>query len=531
MRAAAPGWADLIWLDLHLLRNRVRTILQNPRRLLPWLLVLVFLVPSLIERMSMAGGDQAVMSGGFRGALIAAAPYLPAVGLVVLGFMVWQPGGNAPAAFASRADGAFLIGLGMRPRVVLLWLMLRATRRMLFAAILYVLVLLAIVPRLGMAPVQAVGLVLGGALFAAIVLGGRIAAFTVRVHWAWARVDAAALFVAAAGALTVVLALLGRGAVAMVARTVAAAVPPGGWAVMAVRGEWEALVPLALVAAGVAAVGVGLAGDILPEVWAASTQSFERRARMRQGDYAVPRFLTPSRDLARAPSRVVGMPAGPLALAWKEWMTLWRTGMRVQYGLLALGLVAGVVMGILAHRSPGAVHAIMFEALFFISVVTAFAGVRLGAELRCPIWWLAPSLLVLRLGIMSLVRALRYAIPVMLFVVAEQVIEAGSVWLILLLPLPTLLFMWMLQAFGFATYALLPASTDARAAQMIRTLGIMIGVGTIVLSGLLGLLLNVALIEFGLPLLVAVGELAGLLLFSAWRIQGNALAFVAEERQ
>lgn len=531
MRSAAPGWADLIWLDIHLLRNRVRTILRNPRRLLPWLLVLVFLVPSLIERMSMAGGDQAVMSGGFRQTLIAAAPYLPAVGLVVLGFMVWQPGGNAPAAFASRADGAFLIGLGMRPRVVLLWLMLRATRRMLFAAVLYILVLLVLVPRLGMTPVQGAGLVAGGALFVATVLGGRIAAFTVGVHWAWARVDIAGLVLAAAAAVTVVVALLGSGTVADVARMVAGAVPPGSWTVMAVRGEWEALLPLALAAAGLAAVGVGLAGDILPEVWAASTQSFERRARMRQGNYAVPRFLTPSRKLTHAHSRAVGMPAGPLALVWKEWTTLWRTGMRVQYGLLALGLVAGAVMGILAHRASGAVHAIMFEALFFISVVTAFAGVRLGTELRCPLWWLAPSRLVVRLGIMSLVRALRYAIPVMLFVVAEQVIEAGPLWLILLLPFPALLFMWMLQAFGFATYALLPAGTDARAAQMIRTFGIMVGVGTIVFSGLVGLLLNVVLIEFGLPLLVAAGELVGLLLFSAWRIRGNALAFVAEERQ
>ena len=227
----------------------------------------------------------------------------------------------------------------------------------------------------------------------------------------------------------------------------------------------------------------------------------------------------------------MGMPSGPLALVWKEWMTLWRTGMRIQLGFLALGIVAGLVMGIVAHRSAGAVHAIMFEALFFIAVVSAFAGVRLGTELRCPVWWLAPSRLVVRLGLLSLVRALRYAIPVMVFVVIEQVVEAGSFGLILLLPLPALLFMWVLQAFGFATYALLPASTDARAAQMIRTFGIMVGVGTIAFAGLLGVVVGLPVIEFGFPLLVAVVELVGLLLFSSWRIQGNALAFVAEERQ
>jgi hypothetical protein len=531
LRTAAPGWRDLVWLDLHLFRNRVRAILRNPRRLLPWLLVLVFLVPSLIERMNMAGGGDEAMGGGFRWALAVAAPYLPAAGLVALGFMVWQPGGSAPAAFASRADGAFLIGLGMRPRVVLLWLMLRATRRMLLAAVLYILVLLVLVPRLGMTPPQAVGLVLGIALFVAIVLGGRIAAFTFRVHWAWARIDLVGLALAVGGALAIVLGILGRGLVAEVARSVAGNVPPGSWTVMAVRGQWPALVPLALVAAAVVLAGVGLAGDILPEVWSASTQAFERRVRMRQGNYAVPGFLAPRRDLTRAPSRVMGMPSGPLALVWKEWMTLWRTGMRLQLGLLALGIAAGVVMGIIARTSAGAVHAIMFEALFLIAVVSAFAGVRLGAELRCPVWWVAPSRLVVRLGLLSLVRALRYAIPVMVFVIIEQVIEAGSLWLILLLPLPGLLFMWMLQAFGFATYALLPASTDARAAQMIRTFGIMVGVGTIVFAGLIGLLLELPVVEFGFPLLVAVAELAGLLLFSAWRIQGNALAFVAEERQ
>jgi hypothetical protein len=173
----------------------------------------------------------------------------------------------------------------------------------------------------------------------------------------------------------------------------------------------------------------------------------------------------------------------------------------------------------------------MFEALFFVAVVTAFVAVRLGAELRCPIWWLSPSRLVIRLGLLSLVRALRFAIPVLVFVLVEQVVEAGSLWLILLLPLPGLLFMWVLQAFGFATYALLPASTDARAAQMIRTFGIIVGVGTIVFAALAGLILQAPLVEFGLPLLVAGVELVGLLLFAAWRIQGNALAFVAEERQ
>jgi hypothetical protein len=530
LRTPAPGWAELLWLDVHLFRNQVRTILRNPRRLLPWLLVLAFIVPSLIERASMAG-DSELMGGGFRHALTVVAPYMPAAGLVVLGFMIWQPGGKAPAAFASRADGAFLIGLGMRPRVVLLWLMLRAFRRMLLAAVLYILVLLVIVPRLGLTPPQAVGLVLGVALFVAIVLGGRIAAFTLRVRWAWARIDLAGLVLMAGGALAIVLSLLGRGSIAGVARWLAGALPPGSWTVMAVRGEWPALLPLALAAAAVAVVGVGLAGDILPELWSASNQAFDRRALMRRGNYAVPGFLAPRRDVVQAPSRVVGMPSGPMTLVWKEWMTLWRTGMRLQLGMLALGIVAGVVMGIIAHTSSGAVHAIMFEALFFIALASAFAGVRLGTELRCPVWWLAPSRLVVRLGVLSLVRALRYAIPVIVFVVVEQVIEAGSPRLILLLPLPSLLFMWVLQAFGFATYALLPARTDARAAQMIRTFGIMLGVGTIVFAGLLGVLLGLPVVEFGFPLLLAVTELAGLLLFSAWRIQGNALAFVAEERQ
>ena len=143
MRTSAPGWADLIWLDLHLFRNRIRTVVRNPRRLLPWLLVLAFLVPSLIERVSMAGSSQLAMGGGFRYALTVVAPYLPAAGLVVLGFTGLAAGREGAGGIrVARGRRLLVIGLGMRPRVVLLWLMLRAIRRMHLAAVLYILVLL-----------------------------------------------------------------------------------------------------------------------------------------------------------------------------------------------------------------------------------------------------------------------------------------------------------------------------------------------------------------------------------------------------
>src|SRR2546430_14845766 len=54
----APAWTALLWLDWRLLRNRARSVLRNPRRLVPWLLFLVLLIPNLVYRVLLASATR-----------------------------------------------------------------------------------------------------------------------------------------------------------------------------------------------------------------------------------------------------------------------------------------------------------------------------------------------------------------------------------------------------------------------------------------------------------------------------------------
>ena len=97
-------WSVLLWLDWRLLVNRVRTIRHNPRRLIPWLIFLIWLIPSFVTRIWI--GSHAV-----RGPIGPTAEQLlspigalvPGVALLVLGLVVWRASGTPPAAFQSAA--------------------------------------------------------------------------------------------------------------------------------------------------------------------------------------------------------------------------------------------------------------------------------------------------------------------------------------------------------------------------------------------------------------------------------------------
>src|SRR5205085_7878032 len=53
------GVSALVWLDWTLLVNRVRSIGSHPRRLIPWAIFLVWLVPSLLNRLILFRGRPA----------------------------------------------------------------------------------------------------------------------------------------------------------------------------------------------------------------------------------------------------------------------------------------------------------------------------------------------------------------------------------------------------------------------------------------------------------------------------------------
>ncbi len=90
---------------------------------------------------------------------------------------------------------------------------------------------------------------------------------------------------------------------------------------------------------------------------------------------------------------------------------------------------------------------------------------------------------------------------------------------------------WMISALGLASYAVLPAASDLRVAQMLRVFGLYAALVPVAAAVVPGALAQ------SLPLAVAGGTLAlgaetvVLIAFAASRLQGNGLAFAREERQ
>src|SRR5581483_6410384 len=121
----------LVWLDWRLLVNRIRTIARSPRRLIPWVIFLVWLVPSFLTRLTFGGrirNDPALPA--LIPQLAPLGVLVPGIALAVLGISVWRASLNAPAAFQSPADARFVIGAGLDSRAVFTWLSLRTARRL-----------------------------------------------------------------------------------------------------------------------------------------------------------------------------------------------------------------------------------------------------------------------------------------------------------------------------------------------------------------------------------------------------------------
>ncbi|HYW22830.1 MAG TPA: putative ABC exporter domain-containing protein [Terriglobales bacterium] len=533
MRWPPATWTALPWLDWRLLRNRARMIARSPRRLVPWLLFLVLLVPNLVSRLMVASAAR--RNPGvepFAMVLNAVGHYVPGVALVVLGLALWQAGGRPPAAFQSPADGRFLVGAGMPSRLVLTWLALRRARRLLLAGFFYLVLLAVSVPGNGLSGAQLVAGTAGLTAYLWLIFGARVVLFAVQtrlpgVPVAWVGLAIAALGVAALGATGAGLAVAGP----------LDALPPGGWLAHALSGGLRSAGLLATLAIALAGAGVAAAGDCLPELWVASSRGFELRRQMRQGGLGGVLAARTWRD--RTPRRVAAVslpsvwaPPGAWALAWKEWLTVLRVrgGLQFQAALLLGAVVAGTVAGVLTVDRPPLVILVLAYALFLFSVLTNLLAFRLAADLRSPLWWLAADALWWRLGVLTLARAARLGVPLALFGAVLTAMASGQAWLAPGFGLVAVTLAWMISALGLASYTILPAASDLRVAQMLRVFalyGALVPVGIAVVPGVFAQ---------SLPLVLAGGTLTLgaetilLIAFAASRLQGNGLAFAREER-
>src|SRR5215472_3840934 len=182
MRWPPPTWTALPWLDWRLVRNRARTIARTPRRLVPWLLFLVLLVPNLANRLIIASAARRSQSGVSLEILAPAGRFVPGLALAILGLALWQAGGRPPASFQSPADGRFLVGAGLPPRLVLTWLALRSARRLLLAGIFYLVLLGLSIPGNGLSGLQLVAATAGLTAYLWLIFGARVVLFAVQTR-------------------------------------------------------------------------------------------------------------------------------------------------------------------------------------------------------------------------------------------------------------------------------------------------------------------------------------------------------------
>ncbi len=541
---AAAQWGALLWLDWRLLVNRVRTIARNPRRFVPWLIFLVWLVPSYFTRLTFRnriGGNEIFPALGPQLAPLAA--LVPGAALFILGITVWRASMAAPAAFQSPADARFVIGAGLDSRAVFAWLSLRTARRLIvsFAVMLVVLQVLYL-PWLGFSFASALAFSLAIATFLGIVFGGRMLAFTLQRAVPSARVGFIGLLAALLGGAlfaAALLQLLGVASVPAEILAVNAGLPPGSWMVSAMSGDVAAELALLAAAVALTAAGVTLAGDCYPELWATSSRAMALRRAMRARRSLfgyVPR-ARPTTETA-TPRRVDSaagdhVPPGAMTVFWKEWLAVrrGRGGLELQLGLIAGTLVLGWLVGYAFTQSS------RFAPVFGAAVVTLIllrtwsAGVQLGRDVGNPLWWLSSSALWARLVVWTVARAVRFGLPLVVFV---ETVVLGARWnpvLLAIAPVLPLLLSWMSQTVGLAVYALIPARTDYRLQMTMRSMSVYAILFAIAIAAAPGLLLRNVVVALAAPTAVVVAIIVASIVFATWRIEGNGIVFAQEERQ
>ena len=536
----------LIYLDWHIFLNRVRTIRRDPKRLLMWGVFILVILTVIPQRFLLRSSAAPVISE-VATFLNIVTTFVPGLVLVFLGLKIANSR-KAMGLFRSAADARFLCGSALPPRVIVLWLDFRMLRLLLMQLPAYALWFLIFASNIrgAIAGILAFGLSMG--LFFGIVLGLNLP--LVRLSHS----KSAVLRVAGASLAVVGMASLGTavsrvGHLALVPPAIAPillGLPPGSWMVGGFHANLWAFLALGICMIIAFALTLVVAHDVYPEVWESSLRMITVRRLMRQsGGFLSPRETRQAmreagvqqrqRPTAAVSSQGRHVPPGAWTLLWKEWLA----AIRVRGGLRwpVITLMAAIVIGWGAGggfgRLPPVVQLNLIALpLYLLVIINMMMSIRLGVDLRNPLWWLSSASLTARLLVLTLARSLRQVIPLAAGLLAAA-IAAGSVAVFVLGLLLFAAAIWAVQAMGIGVYTIIPTPVDLRGpGQLLRML---------VLLALLIPIVIVFTIAAVLSEHVAIGLLTasatailegwGLLMFAASRLQGNGLAFAQAERR
>ena len=538
-KAAGGDLKALAYLDWRLLVNRVRAIARDPKRLIPWLIFLAWFGLQVPLRLAIGSSRRTPRLPGVL--LAGAASLAPGVYLVIAGLVLRAACRRAPAPFSSPADARFLIGSAIPPRLVMLWLQLRALRgqawRWSAAVVIYFVALPTLTPNLGQAATTMVAL----ALAASFLLGLRLPLFLVARRNPRLPLVYLTDLVTLAGVMSLA---------AAVARLLNYEVPrldlpPGSVLVAAIGGDLAALALLFALALGAGALSIALSGDTYPELWETSVRSFTLRRWLRSGEMPSRGDLRRARQDAGlqtrarttvASDRGTHVPPGAWTQLWKEWLGLRRglPGGDVTL-LLIVGacIAAGLVLGLLARQGPRGLSVglggVLGSLLLTFNLVGSY---RIGPDLRNPLWWLSAADLQARLLVVNLAGTLKQFLPVTLIIFFAALAAAQPLVFVIGAPLAFAV-VWDLRAIGLATYSLFPNPADIRGPggvlrfMVFYALAIPIFASTLVVGGIT----RSFVVGGVMGVTVALAEGILLVLFAAWRIGSNGLAFARAERQ
>ena len=241
---SARRLSALIWLDWKLFVNRIRSIRRNPRRLIPWLIFLIWLIPSFINRLVI--GSNLGRGPALRTLAPLVAPlgdFVPGLAALALGFAIWRASDRPPAAFQSPADARFVIGAGLDSRAVFTWLSLRTARRLIVGfLLLLVLFQVLYLPWLGFNLLNALAFTVALATFGGIVFGARLLAFNLKRKVPWLPVGGIGWLTGIAGtgaALAMLVEISGTATMPAPIERISAALPPGSWMLSAFHGDLD----------------------------------------------------------------------------------------------------------------------------------------------------------------------------------------------------------------------------------------------------------------------------------------------------
>jgi hypothetical protein len=521
----------LVYADWRVLVNDARRVLRSPGRLALWALYAVGFICLMATRADIGRRhhsappgrvlQQAVTPGG---ADTLRADYFMCVLLVVLAVALVS-GAGAIGIFRSRAEARFVIGSPVAAPLAIAYLQARESlsqgTRILVSFLYFIFVF---GPRqLGPIAVAAdlvfVIAMIGAA--AAVVVPRRLLPPPAGIICAVVGVPLGLLALAPAVRDAVTQSPLPLPAIFT---QVAAAIPAWHPGYVLLDPQPQPLLIVLGVAATAIAILASSGRDAYPELYALSIARMDHseRRQLRWTSNAATPKATPAKAVRDRVRSVPGPPAGVLVIVWKSVVEFRRGTTR---GLVIGGAIAWCIAGFsLAHVDASVGASVIFTGIANVLIFSGLAATStLAAEIRRPLFWLAPSPLFDRLCALAVGRTWRTVFTLELSAVGFAAGGGGlNATLALAVAFPVLA---LLQTgAGFAVFALFPSAGDARGpAMMLRLI-----VAFVMLAPPL-VAFGIVVLGFGVPITAGIGaavviafvEAGALVGLAAWRLDGH----------